>query len=216
MKRNLKLLAIVASLAVTFVVGTAWSDDDDRREEEGAAATAAAAEGMEEMMARWMAAATPGEQHEYLDRQVGKWNTRTRVWMEGPQSEPSESTGTSERRMILGGRFLVEETDGAIAGMPHQGFGLTGYDNFKQRFVANWVDNMTTGILSMSGTLDAEGKVLTYYGQMDEPTTGEHDKWVKYVHREISDDEHVFEIYDLSQGDGAKTLEVTYTRAKEE
>lgn len=225
-----KLLGVALALGLAFLVGTAWSgDEDEARDEAGANAAnaadsdaaaaeagAAATANMEEMMARWIAAATPGEMHEYLARQVGKWTTRTRIWMEGPQSEPSESTGTSVRRMILDGRFLVDETDGTMLGQTHQGFGLTGYDNFKQRFVATWADNMGTALLTMSGTLDESGKVLTYYGQMDEPMTGEHDKMVRYVHREIDDDQHVFEIYDLAQGEDAKVVEVTYTRAKEE
>lgn len=137
MTSHFKLLVVALALGLAFFVGTAWSGDDDKtavREEGNAAGgnaasdAAAAAANMEEATARWMAASTPGEMHEFLARQEGKWNTVTRVWMDGPQSEPSESTGTAVRRMILGGRFLVDETDGSLLGMPHQGFGLNGYD----------------------------------------------------------------------------------------
>ena len=59
------------------------------------------------------------------------------------------------------------------------------------------------------------GKVLSLYGKMDEPMTGEHDKNVKYVSRMISADKHIFEVHDLAISEpNTKVVEVVYTRKK--
>jgi hypothetical protein len=42
--------------------------------------------------------------------------------------------------------------------------------------------------------------------------TGQKDMLMKQVYRILSRDQHVFEMYDLSKGDGIKTMEITYTR----
>ena len=65
------------------------------------------------------------------------------------------------------------------------------------------------------GGFDQSGKVLTTYGKMDEPMTGEHDKNVKYVTRIISPDKFVFEVHDFAMGESnTKVVEVKYTRKK--
>ena len=48
---------------------------------------------------------------------------------------------------------------------------------------------------------------------MDEPMLDVIGRTVKYVTRIISEDEHVFSIYDLHAGDDYKVLEITFKRA---
>lgn len=168
---------------------------------------------MDEMMKRWKQAATPGENHKLLEHFVGRWDTATRVWMEGPGKAPVESAGTVEVKWILDGRFLLEESAGQMMGMPHQGRGTTGYDNFKGKFVSLWIDNMGTGMYTSEGTFDPSSKTLTMRGKMDEPMTGERDKPVKYVTRILSKDSHVFEIYDSAGTPNEfKVVEMRYQR----
>lgn len=167
----------------------------------------------EEMMKRWQEFMTPGDPHKLLEKSVGTWVAETKIWMAGPDSAPTVSKGTSESRMALGGRFLVQEFSGEMMNMPFSGIGYTGYDNFKKKFVGTWMDNMSTGIATMEGTLDKSGKELTMWGKMDEPATGEKDKKVKYVTKFIDDDHQMFEIYDVtSYGDKKPTMVITYTR----
>jgi len=72
---------------------------------------------------------------------------------------------------------------------------------------------MGTTYSTAEGSADQSGKVITLYGKMDEPTTGENDKNVKYVYRLQSKDKYLFEIHDLSLPEGStKVMEVTYTR----
>lgn len=65
-------------------------------------------------------------------------------------------------KMILGGRFLQQEVNGEMMGMPMNGIGITGYDNLKKKYVGFWIDNMGTGMYTMEGEMDKEGKACTY------------------------------------------------------
>ncbi len=164
-------------------------------------------------MQRMMAAATPGAAHKFLDTFVGTWDLTTRVWME-PGAPPAESNGTAEVRWILEGRYLEDVTTGSMMGMPLHGRGISGYDNMKKKYVAIWIDNMSTAISTMEGSLDETGRVLTYHGRIDDPMTGETGKPVKYVLRVEGPDTHVFEMHDPQAAGQTRIMEITYRRKK--
>jgi hypothetical protein len=167
-----------------------------------------------EMMKKWQAFMTPGEGHKKLDWLAGNWEANIQMWMD-PGKPPSESKGTESGSLILGGRYLQSATKSTMMGMPFEGQGTMGYDNFRKKYFFTWIDNFGTGVTRAEGTLDPSGKILTLYGRMDEPTTGEIDKPVKYVYRFEGADKHIFEIHDLDMGGEAhKVMEITYTRKK--
>ena len=113
--------------------------------------------------------------------------------------------------MEMDGRYLPKKAR-LVMGQ-RTGDGITGYDNFKQKYISSFIENMSTGMYTSEGTADQSGKVLTFHGKMDEPITGERDKLVRFVARIISKDKHVFEIYDLvGRPDEFKAVEITYTR----
>ena len=180
-------------------------------------------EDMAKMMEVWTALGAPGEHHKLLEPFVGQWNTVTKTWWGGPGSDPVESTGTTEVKWVLDGRFIMDETKsefmmptptGEMKSTPYRGLGLTGYDNFRNMYVGVWMDSMGTQMLTMKGTADPSGKVFTFYGEMDEPGLNMVGRTVKYVTRIINNDKHVFEIYDLPVGDDYKVMELTYTRRR--
>jgi hypothetical protein len=166
----------------------------------------------EEMMSKWKDFMTPGDMHKKLAMLSGTWKAESKVWMKGPDSLPSISKGTSQKSMVLGGRYLKEEFKGEMMGQPFLGTGYTAYDNLKKKFIETWIDNMGTAISTMEGTLDEEGKVLTLSGKMDDPMTGETDKEVKYVLRIIDKNKHVFEAFD--EDSDKPTMQITYTKKK--
>lgn len=167
----------------------------------------------EEMMKAWEAAMTPGPEHKMLGMFVGSWDVDAKIWMNGPKGEPAESKGTAEYKMILGGRYLEQDFTGEMMGQPMSGVGYTGYDNFRKKFVGFWIDNFSTAMSTMDGTVDHKARTLTLTGKMDEPATGEKDKKVKYVVRWVDDNTHVFESYDLTAyGDKKPVMVLTYTR----
>jgi hypothetical protein len=167
---------------------------------------------MQEMMKKWQEIATPGAGHKVFENLIGKWETTTSMWW-SKDSSPQQSKGASDVRWIMDGRYVLEEVSGDMMGMPWRGMGVTGYDNFKKKYVFTFLDNMGTAILTGEGDFDAKKNVLTSYGKMDEPLTGEKNKTVKYVTRILSKDKHVFEIYDLvGTPHEFKVIEIVYTR----
>ena len=170
---------------------------------------------MEAMMKKWMEAATPGEAHKKLADMAGSWKTTSRMWPNGPDAPPVETSGTSEVAWVLEGRFLRQEIKGEMMGRPYSGIGFTGYDNMNKKYVSFWIDNTSTAMFTADGTLDQTGKVLTTVGKMDEPVTGEHDKSAMYIYRMESKDKHIFEIHDLSLPQGkTRVAELEYSRVK--
>ena len=170
----------------------------------------AAAPNVEEMMKKMAELGSPGPAHKALGALAGEWTVEARFWMGGP--EPTESKGTATKRWILGGRFLQEEYKGEFMAQPFQGMGLTGYDKMKQKYVGLWIDSMGTSMSVSEGTADADGKILTMNGTMDDPMTGQKNKPVKYLLRIVSQDKHIMEMHDLSLGEKSKMGEITYVR----
>lgn len=108
-----------------------------------------------------MMAGTPGQEHADLMRLAGAWTSNERMWM-GPDSEPIPSSGTWRLIPILDGRYLQLEAEGNIPGMgPYKGLGLMGFDNVSKKYVATYVDQMSTGMMYGEGRMTAGGKVLT-------------------------------------------------------
>jgi hypothetical protein len=56
-----------------------------------------------------MKAAEPGEPHKKLEALAGSWEGALKMWLD-PSKSPAESKGTSESKMILGGRYLVRRS----------------------------------------------------------------------------------------------------------
>jgi hypothetical protein len=155
---------------------------------------------------------TPGPFHKVLTRMAGSWNTRIKSWSE-PDKPPMESTGTSEQKMILGGRFLQQEFSGEMMGSPFTGIGVTGYDNHTKKYVSTWIDSMSTAILFFEGTAGADGSTITQEGRYDDPIRGPM-KW-RSVTRVVDDNTHLFEMYATDKrGKEEKMMEITYTRKR--
>ena len=96
---------------------------------------------MQAMMGVYTKLATPGEPHKLLASMAGSWNTKTKSWME-PNKPPTESIGSCEQKMLLGGRFLQQECTGDMMGQPFTGIGVNGYDNHTRKYVSTWMDSM--------------------------------------------------------------------------
>ena len=155
---------------------------------------------------------TPGKEHELLASMAGTWQTHSRACMES--GEPfTESEGTSECRMILGGRYLQEEFHGDMMGSPFNGIGVTGFDNHAQKFVSTWMDSMSTGIFCFEGRADSEGRTITQECRYDDPIKGP--MTMRSVTRITDHDSHTFEMYGIDRsGNEELMMEITYTRKK--
>ncbi len=197
---------IVSLVGLSFVMvsaSTVFSDDKAKPGQEGAP---------NPMMEAWGKNAAPGPFHAYLKPMVGSWKTTSKFWMaEG--DVPASSEGTSERVLILGGRYLQEHYSSTVLGAPFKGFGIVGYDNAKKAYISTWMDTMSTTILVDHGSCDASGKVFTYLGEMDDPYTGTHKKY-RTVLRVINNDKHILEMFETAPGENERqSMEIIYTRS---
>jgi hypothetical protein len=174
-------------------------------------ATNVAAQDEKAAMEAMMKAAAPGMQHQFLAKMAGSWRVQAKMWM-APNAPVQESRGTSINRMILGGRYLQQDYKATMNGMAFAGMGLNGFDNTTQKFVGTWSDSWSTGIMYVSGDMDASGKAITMTGEYVDPMTKATTR-VRTVTRVIDNNKHVFEYY-APAPDGAemKMMEITYTR----
>jgi len=206
MKLRMLLFTIAVAGALALSIGRTDAQDKANSDAKPAA-------DMQEMMKKWMEVATPGEGHKLLEQFVGKWETVTRMWWEGPGKPPTETKGAAEAKWVLDGRFLLEEASGQMMGMTYKSINYLGFDNYKKKYVVSYLDSMGTAMYTGEGKFDPSNKVMTLFGKMDDCIIGERDKPVKYVMRVISKDKHVFEIYDeVGSPNEYKAVEVTYIR----
>lgn len=183
-------------IAVSVVTSSALCQDDPDRGAE------------QNMMRLWQKYALPSEYHDLLEFFVGEWEVTTKIWWEGPDEPPIESQATIWSKLMYGGRFVETqmkgtmylEIDGQMMPIPIRARGYTGYDNFKEKFIAVWIDSNGTGIYYSEGTVDKTGKVFTYFGTTDEWESGRRDVPFKMVDTIVDENTCVSEMYDLTTG----------------
>jgi hypothetical protein len=173
-----------------------------------------------EMMAMMMELAQPGENHKLLARGVGTWTYAVKMWMNpDPSAPPSESTGVSVTKELMGGRYFVSEhkgkmqmpgPDGKMMDMDFNGIATDAYDNVKKKFMSSWIDNMGTGIVVSEGTYDAATKTFTYHAEY-EMMPGMKTK-VRQVIKIADKDHHTLEFFEDRGGTEVRTMEIKYTR----
>lgn len=185
---------------------------------EKASTGAPSEEDMAKMMEVWKNAAKPGEFHAKLKPLAGTWSLVSKARM-SPDQPWDETTGTAEYRWILGDRVIAQQIKAnpgpmdKMMGYSFEGFGLTGYDNVTKKYWNTWNDNMGTGVMTSTGTVDGSGKIFTFTGSYEDPIRGK--VTPKSVLKILGDDKLVFEMYDTGpDGKEFMGLEVTYIRKK--
>ncbi len=166
------------------------------------------------MMEKMKMLTSPSEAHQTLEPLVGKWTYTGSFWM-SPESPAQEMTGTAENSMIYGGRFLKQEVEGPWMGGTFNGLGFTGYDNIKGEYVSIWLDNASTGIMTVTGQYDPETMTLKLSGTHSCPLSGEKDRHSRSEWTVIDQDHCVYSSYMVMPGGKEfKSIEINYTRAQ--
>lgn len=168
---------------------------------------------MQEMMKKYEAASTPGEPHKILAETSGKWNTVSQMW-QSAEGKPETSKGTSQFKMILGGRWLQQDFKGTAMGKPFQGMGLLGYDNVKGKYESHWFDSMSTGSMEAEGDYDAATKTLKDKGSMSCPISPSKTQEMRSEWQMLSKNKMIFSMYGKGPQGGPefKMMEIVYTR----
>ncbi len=205
-----RLLLVPAFVVLVSVgAGTPIASAQDNAEP---AKTEAMDKTKQEMMQKWQEYATPGEGHKALEPLVGNWDYVV-TWWETPDSDPQKSSGTSEHKWILGGRFLEETVRGTMMGQEFQGMGLIGYDNAKDTYNDIWMDNMGTGIMSGTGTYDSTGKKFVFTGTLSCPTEDQKEKPYRSVITMVSPNQYTYEMYTTGPDNKEfRTMEIVFTK----
>lgn len=171
---------------------------------------AAPSDDQQAILEAYQRAATPGPQHAVLAKMAGEFTLTFKMFNE-PGAEPEVSTGTSSRRMILGGRYLEETVHSSVMGQPFEGRGLTGYDNVTGSWWGSWIDTMSTAIMITGGAWDEETGVGTFEGEFNDPVTGELQS-SRSVIRRLPNGDELMEMYMTTAVGEAKSMEILYQR----
>lgn len=158
----------------------------------------------------WMDYMAVSPIHESMAKCDGEWNEEITFWMD-EKAPPMKMSATCTNKMVLGGRYQQSVTNGSMMGMPFEGISTLAYDNFKKMYYTTWIDNMGTGLMYMSGTSDASGKVITFTGTQFDPLAGK-DLDARQVFTMIDDNNQMMEMYITKDGKEMKTMEIKFTR----
>ena len=168
---------------------------------------------MMEMMKKYEAAGTPGEQHKVLKETVGSWKTTSQMW-HSANAKPETTQGTAHFKMVLDGRWLQQDFSGKAMGKPFKGMGFLGYDNVKGKYVSYWFDSMSTGPMEAEGDYDAATKTLKDKGVMSSPVSPTKTEEMRSEWQMVSKNKMIFSMYGRQPAGGPefKMMEVVYTK----
>jgi len=167
------------------------------------------------MMQKMMEYGTPGAMHQMLASWNGTWSGETTMWdYEG--AAPQKSTGTAVNTMIMNGKYQSSKHSGNMMGMPFEGMSVTGYDNATKKFTSTWIDNWSTGIMTMTGSWDDASKTLTMSGTYPDIFRPGKECKMKEVFKVIDENTQHMEMYgpDQKTGKEFKMMEIKMTRKK--
>lgn len=162
---------------------------------------------MQKMMQNIM----PGKVQAMMAESAGNWKADIISYMNPAQPEKSTATITSE--MLLDGRYLCSKWTGSAMGMPFAGLSTTAYDNGTQKFYNTWIDNMSTGMTMMSGTMNTETKSIEFKGISQDPMTGTEMK-MRQVLTFVDKDTQSMVMYMEHEGKEMKMMEFVMKRVK--
>jgi len=171
-----------------------------------------------EMMKKYQEMAQPGPEHMKLAELTGNWTYTVKMWMSPAETNPMETEGKGEAKMIIGGRFLQLNNSGSFMGMPFEGMSIIGFDRRGKEYTTVGFDNMGTYWVSAKGTVDTTSGSIVMYGKDEDKAMGFTQEY-KFIFDLKSKDNFVFSVVFtdpiMSQGtDNFKIMEINYNRAK--
>lgn len=165
------------------------------------------------MTKAWQDYMTPGDNHKWLEKSNGTWEAEVSQWMD-PAAPPTKAKAVNVQSSMLGGRYVISKFTSTMMGQPMEGMSTTGYDNAKKMFVSTWIDNLGTGIVHMSGNVDAATNTLNLKGHQTDPMTGK-DSEMREEMKMIDDNTYTMTLYGAGfDGKEMKFMEGTFKKKK--
>lgn len=124
------------------------------------------------MMEAMAKATTVGEHHKALAPLIGRWEGLVKFWM-APDTEPMEFQGTAVREWALDGRYIFEHVTSEMPdGTTFKGMGIIGYNTVENVYESVWLENQSTYMSFMTGTMDPQKRTMSFSGKIVDPMTG--------------------------------------------
>ena len=152
--------------------------------------------------------ATPGAPQQQLAKSVGNWTAEViSWWSEGGKADTSIAKVTNKMHHNL---HLVSNYSGNMMGMPFEGESVTAYDNATKQFTSTWIDNWSSGIMTMTGNWDEGTKTLTQTGKYPDIFRPGRECTMRQELKVIDDKTHHFIMYgpDQKTGKEFKMMEI--------
>jgi hypothetical protein len=155
--------------------------------------------------------ASPGKPPAALARLAGDWKARATFWKwKDPSGPLMECTATIRAKIIMGGRFLLQNVEGHCTDQPVEAIGVIGYDNATGRYEAASFDNMGTRISRHVGEMNDAGDIVLHSTYQDQITGEKVDR--RTVRTMISAREWLETAYETRNGDERKVMEIRAQR----
>ena len=100
----------------------------------------------------------PVEQHEWLQKLEGRWETKAKTNAMG--DIPAMDCNSTMSAHMLGKFWVVMNTTGEFGGVQSKILQTIGYDRKQKKYVATWIDNMSDHMYVYHGSVDETGKKL--------------------------------------------------------
>ncbi len=112
-----------------------------------------------EVRKRMKEMARPGIEHERLSPLVGRFKFRAyfRLLLD---DTPESAHGIAETSWMIGERFIEQRIRGRRATRSFDGLLILGFDRYAERYVGFWLAESDSGMASISGVLDEDGRTI--------------------------------------------------------
>jgi Protein of unknown function (DUF1579) len=195
--------------AMVFVGGSALAQHRASN-----AASDAALAGPATQMGGQSAASGPSDaEHAWLAKLAGEYDRVIKfVGQTGAAAQPS--SGTSKFTVVLGGRFILEESHDTVFGRPVDGLRIYGYNDATKQYEMARMYTMSNGITMLKGASSDGGKSIDFGGEAGTPSgAGKMPLHALFVQ---TDDDHFSVTMATVGADGkeAPFQETDYTRKK--
>ena len=168
----------------------------------------------QELMAAYTELAQPADEHQRLASLAGQWNMEIKMWPT-PGAEPMLMTGKAENKMILGGRFLLANSEGGEGDTYTKTHSLMGFDKRHNKYTVVGFDTWGTYYITAAGTSDESGRIITMYGEDEDPIIGKTQKYDMVLHF-IDENSYrwevIFKDFRTPNEEPFKMVEILYTR----
>ena len=127
----------------------------------------------EDEVDEWLESLTePGPDIKRLDALAGNWNSTVKVYADENDNDPFVIKGTTERRWVLGGRYLQETSENPTEGGVFIGRAYWGFDRATALYEYLWMSTEDVGMTIEHGRFDPTANVLRTRGGTFDPSTG--------------------------------------------